>query len=135
MIRLCRRIAVLSESGEHEEAEQVRAGELATALLALRTTAGVTAAEIDRELASIFAAEQERVAHAAVLAEMLAPLLRDRLAASAATIVPHPALPSETSPALTAAPRASSGDITDFIDEMLAQERAQPGPGDRRRAS
>lgn len=52
--RLCRRFCVLTETGAHDEAEQVRTGELPTALQALRATTGLPEAEIDRQLALVF---------------------------------------------------------------------------------
>jgi hypothetical protein len=71
------------------------------------------------------------VADAAVLAELLVPVLLERLAGAA---ISPPAVASASGHASvlpsTVPPR--TGDIADFIDEMIAQERAAPAPPFRR---
>ncbi len=72
------------------------------------------------------AAEEARIADAVVLAEVLAPLLASRLAESSGHNAPLP-FHREPSPfgvnnALGGA--ASSPTVADFIDGMLAQDRA-----------
>ena len=136
--RLCRRICLLEERGERGAAEQLRAGALAEALLALRPAGGEPDETVGLRLATILAAEQERVANAVVLAELMAPLLREQARAGAAGVAP-PVAPGDpnapTSSPIRSAARASPATIADFIDEMLAQERDAPKPAVHRRAS
>lgn len=89
---------------------------------ALRTTAD-SDASLSARVDAILAAETDRVANAAVLADFLAPLLAGR-AATPAVPPSRPMMP----------PRAAGppGGIAGFIDEMIAQERAPPA---ERRAS
>ena len=102
-------------------------------------------AAVAERLNAIFAAEAERVANAAVLCELLAPVLAEKFhlqarapapAVAAAAVEPAlaavPAAPIAEKPA---APRAES--IADFIDEMIAQEKPPPrsGGNTQRRAS
>jgi hypothetical protein len=119
---ICRRVCVLEAQGRTDEAERLRASLPA-----------------DERVASILAAETERVANAVVLAELLMPLLAEnpateRVSVSARRETPtRSATPSSVPPAPPAVPaRASPATIADFIDEMLAQE-GPPGP--LRRAS
>jgi len=124
---------VLRERGRSEEAEQLRASSLEQ-LLSDRRSEGEPDATIDDHLAAILVTEQERVANAAVLAELLLPILSEHLRSSAplakiAAVAAPPARPP-------AAPRVPSTGIADFIDEMIAQERADGSdPASHRRAS
>ncbi|HEY1109973.1 MAG TPA: hypothetical protein VGE76_15090, partial [Opitutaceae bacterium] len=92
---------------------------------------------IQQRLTSLFAIEEERVADASVLAELLLPALRGDISAQAASATPSPAQleipvaaaavprpPAATTPPPPPAPRKRSTDIATFIDEMLAQEIA-----------
>ena len=102
-------------------------------------------AAIAERLNAIFAAESERVANAAVLCELLLPVLAEKFhlqakpptpLVAAVTLEPAPASPpSEPIAEKPAAPRAAS--IADFIDEMIAQEKPPPrsGGNTQRRAS
>lgn len=118
----------------------MRRGALQEALAAVRHS-GEAEETIAARLEATFAAEADRVANASVLAELLAPLLtarpvsQDPFGASAwppaappEAIAPAP-LPSPVpdSPA-PAAPRAAPGDISLFIDEMIAQQRSAHAP-------
>ena len=132
---------MLRERGQHEEAERLRAGELMTTLAAVRSPADTDAAVTER-LNSIFAVEAERAANAAVLAEILLPMISDQLRLAGADAQPRlpingtPGVAAATAPALKpATPRPAS--IADFIDEMIAQEKPpeRSGPGTQRRAS
>ncbi len=80
--------------------------------------------ETDAQWQAMLAGEEDRVADAVALAELLAPMLRDRLPAMAAppaaTVLPS-RLPS-------ARPRDLAPSVADFIEEMLTQERALPVP-------
>ena len=139
--RVCRRVCVLRERGQPEEAERLRAGELMAMLAVVRTPADSDAA-ISERLNAIFAVEAERVANAAVLSELLLPALAEKFLLQ--TKSPAPATAMEpalaTAPSLPiaekpAAPRAAS--IADFIDEMIAQEKppTRSGGNTQRRAS
>ena len=109
------------------------------AMVAAVRTPSDSDAAVSERLNTIFAHEAERVANAAVLAELLVPALVEKLqpqlraepAAAAAFDSIAPPVPIEK----TGTPRAAS--IADFIDEMIAQEKppARPGPGAQRRAS
>lgn len=145
--RLCRRVCLLRECGQPVEAEQVRQGALAEALTAMRSS-GASETIVAQQLETIFAAEAERVANAAVLAELLRPMLAPSVAvpvpsvstalASAESAAPVATAAPFTPPAPAAitpkreAPRAAPADIASFIDDMLAQERAAPAPEMRR---
>ena len=101
---------------------------MASALHRLRTSAadrGVCEAKI----AALFTCEAERVADAGVLAEILLPLLRDfappvLAPASFARL----ARPVVSDPVLSRRPPVPAPGIADFIDEMIQQDRAAPGP-------
>lgn len=136
--RLCRRICLLRECGQAHEAEDVRQGALHDALIAI-TAAGATEEFVAKQLDNIFAAEAERVANAAVLAELLRPLL-GAVTPVAAPVAPKPAPPEaevaapESAPAIRSV-RAAPADISSFIDDMLAQERTRSTPPPIRRVS
>lgn len=122
---------MLREREERAEAARIEAEQLPD-LLASLLAAGESEDDIQRRLTSLFAIEEERVADAAVLAELLLPALRGQASASA-TALPMPAKSGITvgtaSPTAVIAapppvPRKRSTDIATFIDEMLAQESA-----------
>ena len=74
--------------------------------------------EADARLKALLAQEAERVAAAITFAEVLAPMLSERLCALA---------PARANPAPERPVRRPPGEalgIADFIDEMLAQDRA-----------
>jgi hypothetical protein len=129
---------MLRERGQSEIAERVRAGELMTLLAALRTP-GDSDAAITERLNAVFAAEAERVANAAVLAEILVPMLTEQLRplgavpVAASTPIPAPVI----SPPVPKPPQPRPASIADFIDDMIAQEKPpdRPGQGTQRRAS
>lgn len=125
---------MLRERGERGEAARLEAEQLPDILASLRA-AGESDDTIQQRLTSLFAIEEERVADASVLAELLLPALRGEVAAqanpvaagsaqleasSAAAIPSPPPAVAATPPA----PRKRSTDIATFIDEMLAQETA-----------
>jgi hypothetical protein len=129
---------MLRERGQNEEAERLRAGELMTMLAAVRAPGDSDAATTDR-LNALFATEAERVANAAVLAEILVPMLAEQLrpfATAGATASETPA-PAAVAPVVPRPAQPRPASIADFIDDMLAQERPldRPGPGAQRRAS
>lgn len=110
------------------------------AALRAATPAGGSDAGSDGRLHALLAAEDERASNAAVLAELLTPLLAERLATMFAR------LPAESSAGLSAdslpaargaaPPRRSPTDpaptIADLIEGMLVQERAASRPSARR---
>jgi hypothetical protein len=133
--RLCRRVCLLRECNQPDAAEELRRGALAEAIAAIRTTSEPDAA-LEQRLEATFAAEAERVANAAVLAELLAPLMAQQPAVERA----RPARidePAGETPALPAPPpvRRDPADIAQFIDDMIALEQPAPRPAATRRAS
>ena len=116
-LHLHRRVCVLRATGQQAEAARLERTELSAVLAAL--PAGDDAAA----LAALFAGEVARVTEAATLAEVLAPLLAAQLASKL-----QPAetgskrLTREDAPRIAGptAPRS----VADFIDDMLAEERA-----------
>ena len=137
--RVCRRVCVLRERGRAEEAERLRANELMPMVLAVRMPTD-TDASVTERLNSIFAIEAERVANASVLAELLVPILAEKLQPSATSSAPNvsaaaPLVTPASNAAKPPAPRPAS--IADFIDEMIAQEKppVHSGSAGQRRAS
>lgn len=125
---------MLRERGERADAARIEAEQLPDILASLRA-AGESDDTIQQRLTSLFAIEEERVADASVLAELLLPALRGEVAAQANPVAAGPAQfegpsvaaiasPPPTVAATPPAPRKRSTDIATFIDEMLAQESA-----------
>ena len=127
--RICRRVCVLLEHGRPDEAALLRQGELALRVAAARTPSE-SDADVASRLQSIMTHEAERVASAAVLAELLLPILTQQLNASSAPRAPvAPASPiaTPTAPKFNAPPAPAqrpAASIADFIDMMIAQENA-----------
>lgn len=102
-------------------------------IASLRATAG-NSAEFEQRLEAVFATEQERVANASALAELLLPLLSSRTPLFGLALPPSPTaaeqpLPAPASFAESAPPvRRAPGDIADFLDDMIAQEQAETPP-------
>jgi hypothetical protein len=131
--RACRRICVLRERGQQDDAERIRTEELPR-LVALARAPEETDAMANERLEKIFSLEEERVASAAVIAELLAPMLagKSRPAPVEQVAVSVAPMPAAVTPApAPKPPERRSASIADFIDEMIAQEK----PPDRRRAS
>lgn len=78
--------------------------------------------EADARLKALLAQEAERVAAAITFAEVLAPMLSERLSALAPARAAAGANPAPERPARR--PTGEALGIADFIDEMLAQDRA-----------
>ncbi len=136
-----RRLCVLRERGEVAAADTLEAGPLAELTATLRATA-VAPAEFDQQLEAVFTTEQERVANASALAELLLPLLSNGspLFGLVASTPPTAAPASAPAPASFTQPappvRRAPGDIADFLDDMIAQDEAESAPSvSRRRAS
>lgn len=142
MRRLYRRICLLRATGHNEEASALELNEFSEVLIAARK-----APEAAQNEVRILAEEAERVASATVLAELLAPILANKLHASpvpSAVAAPAAAIARKPDAALTSPPRrarvaspeaselpAAAGvpGIADMIDGMLSQERAlTPAP-------
>lgn len=137
---LYRRLCVLRSAEKNSEAAELESGLLPPALEALRGSSTVTQQQLD----ALFAAEEERVASARLLAEILLPMLtaatlprnlaqateasatsrKDNPATTVPDVSPLPSLPVEASSANTT---PGLPGIADFIDEMLSQERAPRG--------
>jgi hypothetical protein len=128
LARLCRQICLTRETNPAPAASVD--SELSSALLSVRETFGLTSVSED-DLIEVFRLEQERVANASVMVELLAPrlasLLQRRL-----SLAPSPGILSKsaasssvsetTRPVASAAPEGPPG-IADLIDGMLDQER------------
>lgn len=124
--RLVRRVCLLREQGEAEAAARFEQNELATAVRDLRLAEGLEAVR-DEELQELFIREEQRVADAVILAELLAPRL-------ASVRPPVPAV-QVTTPVqvrrdeFVSTPRviesgAGSTAIPDLLDAMLAADSA-----------
>jgi hypothetical protein len=131
-------VCVLRERGHNEAAERLRADELMPLLAAVRLPTDDDAAITER-LNSLFATEGERVANAAVLAEMVGPMIADQLRPLATVQAPAAASAPVVASLIPAAKPAQlrPASIADFIDDMIAQEKPpeRPGQGAQRRAS
>ncbi len=117
--KIYRRICFLRSEGLALEAQQLEESELAEATAQARRFAG-SAFEAESILQRLLAEEKERVADAIAFAEIIVPLLAERLGA----LAPRPAvreLPAAR-PSRREAPVEPRG-IADFIDDMLTQER------------
>jgi hypothetical protein len=139
--RIYRRICILRVKGQPEEATALEASELEPAL---STARAVGPEECDE--AAVFAAEDERMSTAVALAELLTPLLAERLRAELGApagpamdsaparaltnpVAPEPdRMPGSPSAAPVVTPSARPASIADFIDGMLIQQ----GPTTRR---
>lgn len=129
--RLMRRICLLREQGDDAQAARLHEHDLPAAVRELRAAHG-TEALSEAELRTLFAAEEQRVAEAVVLAELLIPQLTG----------PRPPVPARAVPAapVPARPRAPAADargspaIPDLLDAMLAAERTgrRPAPASSR---
>jgi hypothetical protein len=118
-----RRICLLRCRGESVEAARLTDHELPRALAKITPVEGETAAFITYR-DGLFQLEEERVHHAFAVAELLAPLLLDRMTATASSVAPS-GTTHRLFPDRTAAPAASKpADIADMIDCVLAQQRS-----------
>jgi len=119
--RTCRRICLLRAAGRYAEAQRIEDTELAAAAAKASREGSGPGPEADARLATMLAGEAERVAAAVAFAEILAPMLSERLGDRAAIHAQAPKHPHR-GPG-TGAPGGVRG-IADFIEEMLAQDRA-----------
>lgn len=124
--QIYRRLCLLRLGGARGPDHQLAEQELAQMLARLPTDA-----VSDHGLREIYAAEDERIADAYVLARLLVPLLAGQMALPTSTpIASGRGRPlAEIVPLVRQLNRpASSPSVADFIDEMIAAEQAgQPG--------
>jgi hypothetical protein len=127
--RIYRRVCVLRATGRPAEALDLEIDEFAKALASARAASGG-----DEETeAAVLAQENERVTNAAVLAELVAPLLAERLHAQmpapAVSASVTPARKKSSSPAPAKTPPLTPPSIADLLDGMLAQSPALTAAG------
>jgi len=117
--RIYRRICFLRSQGLGPEAQRVEETELTAA--AAETVGDSNPLEAGDRLQAFYSEEKERVAEAIAFVEVLVPTLSLQLSSAAR-------LPAAPAPAAPSAPRRPAPEkehgIADFIDEMLAQDRA-----------
>jgi hypothetical protein len=118
--RIFRRICLLRSRGRGGEAQRLEDTELAVAATQARG-ASASEPEADARMKALWAEEKERVAEAVAFAEILAPMLSERL--SAVAPVRRPARAPAPERLEAGAPGEAHG-IADYIDQMLAQDRA-----------
>lgn len=128
--RLIRRICVLRERGDAAAADRLEQDRLGPAIAAMRAAHGdatASQAEIDR----IFATESARAAEAVIVADLLLQQLSERWPLPAGA--PPRAAPAtdETQAPEAAMPRSGTLEIADFLDAMLAGDRAARRPASR----
>jgi hypothetical protein len=130
LARLVRQVCLLREQGDAAGAVRVQEKEFATAVRDIRLAEGPEALP-ESELRAMFATEEQRVAEAVILSELLIPQLVgswpsiSNLDRPGTTRSAPGALPA-SAPAPT--PAAGPPTIPDLLDAMLAAER----PGRRR---
>jgi hypothetical protein len=117
--RIFRRLCFLRAEGLLAEAQRVEDEEFTEAAARARECAS-SEFEAESILQALLTEEKERVADAIAFAEILVPMLAERLAANAGPIrsAAHVAQKARAS-----AP-AQAKDIADFIDDMLRQDKS-----------
>ncbi len=130
MVALYRRICVLRARGLDTEADRLQQHEFAAARLAAESAMGETSeGPAADKFQALLEAEETRVSEALLLAEILAPLIAEKInSASPAVSTASARAPSPQSgaPARNAVPRRRDDpapSIADLIDGMLGQER------------
>jgi len=119
--RIYRRVCFLRFEGLGQEASRIEFTELKEAVDAARK-ACASGLEADSILKSLFEEEGERVAEAMAFAEVLVPMLADRIPALQAERTRVPARASVV-PRMSREPLGETPSVADFIDGMLEQER------------
>lgn len=119
---LYRRIWVLRSCGRPVEARRLEDAELSGLLAKIRGSEEA-GADLEARIAALRDEEKARVAEAVAFAEILAPMLAERLGPPTSAS----GLPSKPGPRARA-PKTADEDrgIADFIEEMLIQDRARP---------
>jgi hypothetical protein len=115
-----RRVCFLRLEGREAEAREIEGRELEPAVVEARKTSE-SESEADAVLRALTSEDENRVAEAIAFAEVLVPMLSERL-----SLQSHPSgvptrSPRQNRPA--AGGLGESRGIADFIDEMLAQQR------------
>jgi hypothetical protein len=140
--QIYRRVCVLRSQGRGGEAAQLYAGKFSEALDVIEQFAGAGPGT-EARLQALLAAEDERIATVSALAELLTPLLVERLREifpingpqSTPEKFPGGKVSSENAAFSPDKPDpASAPSVADLIEGMLAQERAA-APRDAQRAS
>lgn len=132
--RIVRRICLLRELGESAQAVRLQENDLAGAVRDLRLAHGPEMLP-ENELHGIFAAEEQRVAEAVILSELLLPRLVESWLAVSPPRAAGPARSAAVSPVVRPAPvPAGPPAIPDLLDAMLAAERPgrRPAPATNR---
>lgn len=111
---------MLRATGRPSEADAIEATELVVAKEQMRG-APEDFESWDEHLLRIREAEEARIADAVALAELLAPLLSQRLQLGAAPVAQRPVAPSAAVLIRPARTPAAQRGIADFIDDMIAQ--------------
>jgi len=128
--RIFRRVTLLRSSGRSPEAEFIVEKELPAALDAARMSEPSQEAA-DRRIAAVYMLEEERMAQAAATAELLAPMLVDRLrgqwplAATGLSLQSDRSISDRTEGHTR--PLSTPLSTADLIDGMLALESAERG--------
>jgi hypothetical protein len=117
--RIFRRICFLRAEGHSAEAQRLEENEFASAAAAARQGSG-SEFESESILQSLLTEEKERVCDAIAFAEILVPMLAERLAGKAGPVRAAAHVPKK----LKAEPPAVARDIADFIDDMLRQDKS-----------
>lgn len=114
-------MCLLRQRGQTQEATQLETEQLKPALEAARRHCA-TPDDFETHWHHLRQTEEERVNSAAVLADLLAPLLADRLAVQ----VPAggAATPARTASPKPSRPTSAPAEIADLIDSMLDQQRS-----------
>lgn len=127
LARLVRQVCLLREQGDAAGAVRVQEKEFATAVRDIRLAEGPEALP-ESELRAMFATEEQRVAEAVILSELLIPQLVGSwpsisdLDRPGTTRSAPRALPA-SAPAPAPTPAAGPPTIPDLLDAMLAAER------------
>lgn len=122
-VNLLRRACILRATGSESDAAALETTGLAAALESLRETCA-DSAKWDARVRALRQREEERVADAMVLADILLPRLQNALQPSVGSARARPTSgPTSFSSPRPARPRNAPREIADFIDEMIAQRQ------------
>ncbi|HEY5228143.1 MAG TPA: hypothetical protein VIJ19_06355 [Opitutaceae bacterium] len=117
--RIFRRICFLRSEGLSAEAHRLEEGDFAAAAARARVGAG-SEFEAESILQALLTDEKERVCDAIAFAEILVPMLAERLAGKAGPVRAAAHVPKK----VRAESPAAARDIADFIDDMLRQDKS-----------
>jgi hypothetical protein len=111
----------LRSEGRGDEAREIEDRELASAIVEARK-ASDSDAEAEALLSALFTEGEERVADAVAFAEVLLPMLAQEMRPHTPAVARAADSPRQRKP--SAERPGEAREIADFIDEMLAQDRA-----------